>query len=296
LQENTHLRCFFLEAKQEKLQVMCDQVFNAPTGGALKFRPFSNIILLTFAKIEQIYSLYGMDAERGKMPEIDVAFWVPLLYEHEGQLQLAWYNPYIFVDNPFAMATGREGYGFPKALAQFQIPGQLSSTSPYWVKTLAMERFKTDSISQPMQVVEVIRTRHAQHPVQQLATIQSLLAMLTGENERVSTRVTLGWQNLQQMLKTHEIHMVFLRQLRDIHRPEVAAYQEIIEAPSRVARVHRVGVIDGVFEVRLPANASFPIAEDLGLNVESNPVKGAYWMDFDFFLDVGKTIWKTSPG
>lgn len=293
LQENTHLRCFFLEAKQEKLQAMCDQVFNTPSGGIFSFRPFSNIVLLTFAKIDLIYSLHGNDAERGGMPEIDVAIWVPLLFEHEGTLHLAWYNPYIFVDNPFAMATGREGYGFPKTIAQFQIPGQLSSTSPYWVKTLAMERFKADSISQPMQVVEVIRTRHAQPPLQQLATIQSLITMLTGENESLPTRVALGWQNLQNMIATREIQMVYLRQLRDIQTPTVAAYQEIIKAPTRVARVHRVGVLDGVFEVRFPPNASFPIAEDLGLSPAQNPVKGAYWMDFDFYLDVGKTLWRT---
>jgi hypothetical protein len=45
--------------------------------------------------------------------------------------------------------------------------------------------------------------------------------------------------------------------------------------------------------MRLSSNASFPIAEELGLNPDRNPVKGAYWMDFDFFLDVGKTLWKT---
>lgn len=268
-------------------------MFNAPSGGIFSFRPFSNIVLLTFAKIDTIYSLHGHDAERGGMPEIDVAFWVPMLYEHEGSLHLAWYNPYIFVDNPYAMATGREGFGFPKTLAQFQIPGQKTSTDPYWVKTLAMERFRTDSISQEMRVVEVIRTRHAQAPLQQLATVQSLIAMLTGENENLSTRVVVGLQNLQKMIATREIQMVFLRQLRDIHDPTVAAYQEIIKAPTRVARLHRVGVLDGVFEVRLPVNASFPIADDLGLDTDRNPVKGAYWMDFDFFLDVGKTLWKS---
>lgn len=293
LQENTHLRCFFLEAKQEKLQAMCDQVFNAPSGGIFSFRPFSNIVLLTFAKIDLIYALHGNDAERGGTPETDVAFWVPMLYEHESGLHLAWYNPYIFVDNPSAMATGREGFGFPKTIAQFQIPGQKNSPGPYWVKTQAMERFRPDSISQEMRVVEVIRTRHAQPPLQQLATVQTLLTMLTGENEAFSTRVVLGLQNLQKMIATREIQVVFLRQLRDIHDPTVAAYQEIIQAPTRVARLHRVGVLDGAFDVRLPANASFPIAEDLGLDADRNPVKAAYWMDFDFFLDVGKTLWKT---
>jgi hypothetical protein len=301
LQENTHLRCFILEAKREKLQAVCDQVFNELTGGEVMFRPFANNILLTFAKIEQIYSLYGKDAERGGMPEIDVAIWMPLLSqresarsEREGELHLSWYNPYIFVDNPFAMATGREVYGFPKTIAQFQIPGQRSSTDPYWVKTQAMERFQADSLSQPMRVIEVIRTRHVQHPARTLAPLRSLLSTLTGENEKFSTRFSLGWQNLRKIIKTREIQTVFLRQLRDIQNPARAAYQEIIEAPFKVARLHRGGGLDGVFEVRFPPNASYPIAEELGLESERNPVKGAFWMDFDFFLDVGKTLWKTA--
>ena len=293
LQENAHLRCFVLEAQREKLQTACDQAFNEPSGGAITFRPFSNIILLTFTKIDRIYSLHGTDAERGGMPEIDVAIWMPILSDRNGKLHLSWYNPYIFVNNPFAMATGREVYGFPKTIAQFQIPELKSSPEPYWVETLAMERFQADSLSQHMRVLEVIRTEHTQNAPQQIEAVQSLISMLTGENENVSTRLSLGWQNLQSIVQTQEIQMAFLRQLRDIHQPTVAAYQEIIEAPSRVARFHQGGVLSGVFEVRLPRNASYPIAESLGLDTERNPVKGAYWMDFDFFLDVGKTLWKT---
>ena len=228
------------------------------------------------------------------MPEIDVTFWLPLLSEREGKLHLSWYIPYIFVDNPFAMATGREVYGFPKTIAQFQMPEKLTDSAPYWVETLAMERFQADSTSQPMHILEVIHTGgHKRNPAQPLETVQSLFTMLLGEEENLSTRVALGRQHVLNMLKTQEVQTVFLRQLRDIKNPTIAAYQEIIQAPSRVARIHRGGFLPGSFEMRLSSNASFPIAEELGLNPDRNPVKGAYWMDFDFFLDVGKTLWKT---
>jgi len=293
LQENTHLRCFFLEAKRGKLQSVCDQVFNQPTRGALNFRPLSNAILLTFAKIDRIYSMYGSDSERGAMPEIDVAFWLPLLSEREGKIHLSWYMPYIFVDNPFAMATGREVYGFSKTIAQFQIPEKFSSTDSYWVETLAMERFQADSRSKPMRVLEVVQTGNGRrrNAAQPLDTVRSLYTMLAGEKENLSTQFTLGWHHFQNIVKTQEVQMVFLRQLRDIRNPAVASYQEIIEAPSRVARVHQGGFLPGSFELRLTTNASFPIAEELGLDPERNPVKGACWMDFDFFLDVGQTLW-----
>jgi len=308
LQENTHLRCFVLEAKREKLQAMCDHVFNEPTGGALTFRPFSNIILLTFAQIDRIYSLYLNDAERGAMPEIDVAFWIPLLSkrentlskrggtlsEREGQLHLSWYNPYIFVDNPFAMATGREMYGFSKTIAQFQIPEKHAAPDAYWVETQAMDRFQADAKSRLMRVVEVVRTSGRKRRLAQPGeAVQSIISLLIGEHETLATRLSLGRQHLQNLIQAQEVQMVFLRQLRDVQNPTVAAYQEVIEASSRVARIQQGGFLPGSYELRLPLNASFPIAETLGLDSESNPIKGAYWMDFDFFLDGGKTIWKT---
>ena len=291
LQENTHLRCFVLEANREKLQVMCDHVFNEPTGGAVTFRPFSNIILLTFAQIDRIYSLYGNDAGRGAMPEIDVAFWIPLLSEREGRLHLSWYNPYIFVDNPFAMATGREVYGFPKTIAQFQIPENHASPDAYWVETQAIDRFQADATSRLMRVLEVVRTGGRKQRLSQPGeAVQSIISLLIGEHETLATRLSLGRQNLQNLIQTQEVKMVFLRQFRDVQNPTVAAYQEVIEASSRVARIQKGGFLPGSYELHLPLNASFPIAETLGLDSERNPVKGAYWMDFDFFLDGGKTI------
>jgi len=192
------------------------------------------------------------------------------------------------------MATGREGYGFPKTIARFRIPEKMSSLDTYWVETLALERFQTDSISQPMRILEVTRTEgFKRNPTQPLETLQWLFTLLLGEGENLSTRFSLGWQHIQNMVKNQEVQTVVLRQLRDVQNPTVAAYQEIIEASSRIARIHRSGFLPGSFELSLPSNASFPIAEDLGLDPARNPVKGAYWMDFDFFLDVGKTLWKS---
>jgi len=197
------------------------------------------------------------------------------------------------------MATGREVYGFPKTIAQFQIPEKISSTDAYWVETLAMERIQAGSRMKPMRVLEVVhggrqdgRKRNAAQP---LDTVRSLYAMLAGEKDNLSTRFSLGWHHFQHIVKTQEVQMVFLRQLRDIRNPTVASYQEVIEAPSRVARIHRGGFLPGSFEVRLISSDTFPIAEELGLDPERNRVKGAYWMDFDFFLDIGQTLWTTDP-
>ncbi len=290
MHENAHLRCFFLEAAADKLQALCDRVFNVPSGGALEFRPLGNTILLTFAQIGRIYSTDEDQRQLGTMSEIDVAFWLPLLSWRAGKPFLSWYIVYIFVDNPFAMATGREVYGFPKTLAQFQIPQETASRQPYWVETMAMERFHPESRIRSQRIFEVVPGDPGQNGAgpESLAAAGRLWPVLPGQGERLSTRLALGWRQLRK----RETPILFLRQLRDIEEPTRAAYLEVIEAPARVTRLRRGGSLPGSFEVRFAANATFPIAEELGLRPEGHPVRGALWVEFDFLMDAGKTLWR----
>src|SRR5690606_24233048 len=77
--------------------------------------------------------------ERGWMPEIDVAFWVPvLLLERIGPAlvpyRVSFFQPYLFVDSGQAMATGRETYGYHKMIGEFVLP-----SDPAFVETIAVD-------------------------------------------------------------------------------------------------------------------------------------------------------------
>ena len=51
------------------------------------------------------------DRDKGLFTEQEFAVWVPVI---EPKLGPFWLHPYMVVDNPYAMALGRELYGFPE--------------------------------------------------------------------------------------------------------------------------------------------------------------------------------------
>lgn len=294
LHQGTFLRTFVLEADLEKLQALCDRVFNRPSGGTLNYRPLTNSILLTFAEIRDISSTYEEDGNFGSMSEIDVAFWIPLLSERGGRPHVSWYIPYIFVDNPYAMATGRELYGFPKTIGRFQIPQEIDGPDSYWVETMSMERFAAGSRVHPMRIFEVRRTADKRGAPGRLARAASLLPILLGDDPAPGARLALSWNTLRNALRDRSVQMLFLRQLRDVRDPARAAYQEVIEAPAQVTRARRGGLIPGQFELHLAPNAAFPIAEELGLCADGHPVRAAVWVDFDFLVGFGVPLWNAA--
>jgi hypothetical protein len=56
----------------------------------------------------------------------------------------------------------------------------------------------------------------------------------------------------------------------------------------------RGGFLPGWYELDLALNAVFPIAEELGLRAEGNPVEAAFWVDFDFLVGEGERVWSAA--
>ncbi|MEM7118876.1 MAG: acetoacetate decarboxylase family protein [Chloroflexota bacterium] len=297
MMEKTHMRCFFMDAAPDKLQTLCDKLFNAPTNNVFQFRPLSNTVLLAFAQIEKAYS--APDQHHGSMVEVDVAFWIPLLYQRAGEFRLAWYISYVFVDNPYAMASGREIYGFPKTLAQFQIPEATGSHEPYWVDSFGLENAGSGARYRMLRLFELRRTGKASNEFLEkrpFKTAHHLYNSLFGGQESSVTRWQLRQRYLHNLRHKQHVPVLFLRQLRDIQDPNRAAHQEILEAPANITRFWRGGLLPNDYNLHLTPNASFPIAEELGLCPDEHPIKSAFWVDFDFCMDKGQTLWQAGGG
>jgi uncharacterized protein with NAD-binding domain and iron-sulfur cluster len=118
--ERARLYCFFLACERARVQQLCDTVFKAPTGGALRYRvPRVAPIVLTFGTIAGLRSLHPDHAGHGTADEPEAAIWVPVIAQRwmNGSYvdeHLAIFMPYIWVDDPIAFASGREVYGFAK--------------------------------------------------------------------------------------------------------------------------------------------------------------------------------------
>jgi uncharacterized protein with NAD-binding domain and iron-sulfur cluster len=292
LQTGARLRGFALRADPARLQAICDRDLNQPSGGRLRYRPLCGTVVLTFTTIARLSSLDPRDRNAGYSDETDVAFWFPMACERGGGLDVSWYVPYIFVDRAYAIAAGRELYGFPKSMGVLGIPPEVTSAEPYTVDALVLTRLSPDTRATTQRLLEVSRRERAVESPGLLDHAGFMRRMLSLFSDRGERGAEANAAHLASLLSRREVPITFLRQLRDVEDPARAAYQEILVAPARIAGVRGGGVLPGTFDLRLAAHESHPVAGELGLRRGRNEVEAAFWVDFDFVMDKGRTLWR----
>lgn len=294
-QDATDLRAFFIRGDRRRLTALCERSFAAPSGGAIRCRPLSDLIVLSFAQIGRLGSRDPAHRERGWVTEIDVAFWIPVLVDiiqgGAAQRSLAWVIPYIFVDQSCAMITGREVYGFPKAQGRFEIPATPPSDEPYRVFAPVLETFAPTTPLVEHEILE-LRRRAAPTTAPTPITLREALELALGDAPLATLGAGLG--GLPGLLRG-EVPVLLLRQLRDLADPSRAAFQEILLAPARTTALRSSAPIVGEFELELFDTASYPIARDLGL-APVTPIRAAFHLDFDFTMERGRTLFMAGSG
>ena len=129
---NTSLWGFWARADAERIAQLCDKVFAQPTGGAVRARPLSDYLMLTWGKIGKVVSQTPPYDQRGGVAEPQVAVWIPVALRDPGSRQerFAMFVPYLWLSNPMSLATGRELFGYPKSggMPEFPDDGQSPQT------------------------------------------------------------------------------------------------------------------------------------------------------------------------
>jgi hypothetical protein len=96
----------------------------------------------------------------------------------------------------------------------------------------------------------------------------------------------------------HLLSLAFLRQLPSIEDGSRACYQAIAESPFDVTRFGNGGFLAGKYELEILKRDSSPIASELGFAASNSDGDArisphiGYYLDFDFRLDAGQTIWE----
>lgn len=68
------------------------------------------------------------------------------------------------------------------------------------------------------------------------------------------------------------------------------AYQALCSSPAKINSFHGGGLLPGDYRVTLEQVASFPIAEDLGLQLGPQTAALGFWLDMDFTLETVKEL------
>jgi uncharacterized protein with NAD-binding domain and iron-sulfur cluster len=307
LLKDAKMTTLFLKADYQQLEAVCNKYINDPLGNApIQYRPLLPYVILAYTDLT-IRSLDEEARKVGWLPEIELSFWIlTVALKRDGDLwlpdHLAWYQPYLFVDDADAIATGREVYGFRKVIGQFQPVTDFQSPE-FMVETLAFKTFSPETEGKMQWLLKV--TRQAEpaqgEPVQWdsgSAAHQAILRLLAG-NE--TGHVEVDWLeeaiNLFEHFIEPEVPIVLLKQFRDATNPWKACYQAIIETPAKLNAFYKGGLLQaGKYLVSLNDLASHPLAQELGLQMEQGQQEAipGFWVNIDFTLEDGTEIWSNT--
>lgn len=293
LQREAHIATFLLPARSEALRSLCDTYFDTPSDGAVKVSPLGPYVLLLYADM-QIQSLDERDEAIGWMHETEVSFWIPAATRAN---HTVWFLPYLFVDNPYAIAAGREVYGFPKTWGQFEQAERIQNPE-FAVDVWGFAEFDAQAEGKPQRLLETRRTdaTHDTPPDTWTtwdAARSALIRLLFKDwQPQADDEGHVSWSETLEKMP-----LIFLKQFRDTADSRKACYQAVIEAPVQLTTFHGGGLIDDTYTVTCQPLASHPLSETLGLNVDSSGTLQAlatFWLHVDFTLGAGTEVWQAS--
>ena len=301
-QQAAQLAALFFDADPQPLTALCNQYLNFPSGGHIRYVPLLPKVIVIFADMF-VASRDERDGQVGRLPETEVSFWIPTVaLRNIGSLfvpdHLAWFLPYLFVDESNSIATGREVYGFNKQHAYFEKPASIQHPA-FAVDVLGIKHFTPRATGQRERLLDLRRIGDA--PIDERpGTWQSWDDAQTEALPELLKTVAADTKNklveIATMLVTHPMRLVFLKQFRDIADTRRACYQAIVEAPLTLLQFQQGGSLSGDYVLRVNPLDSHPLARTLGLRLEQDEQRATLglWMKLDFLLGAGAEIWKVT--
>jgi uncharacterized protein with NAD-binding domain and iron-sulfur cluster len=313
MQKDATLAAFLLKSDQQQLQKLCDTYLNIPGQNQFHYQAILPFSMLVYARM-QISSLDSQDKNIGTANEGDVGFWVPVAatkLASDGKTyvidHLAWFLPYLFVDDEGAVITGREVYGFRKNPAIFHNPQTITDPT-FSVDVAGFKTFKVDGVKtlQPLLEVCAVATNpeSPSQPTQSwknsTEALQGILNLIN-QSATDTDRLTVDkWTIMSDFLDSYKkgVQMVFLKQTPFVGNTRQASYQAIVEAPAVTTAFHGGGLLTTNYQLILHDLASQPIASELGITVGSEGIVdiiASAWLNIDFVQEHGVEIWRAQP-
>jgi hypothetical protein len=285
---------FILDADKIQLQELCDRYLNAAIGSARRFVPAGGFVLLACCNLPSLRSIAPPHSNFGRFVEREVAFWVLVI--DKVKQRLFWFIPYIFVDNTYAMAMGRELYGFPKSMGTIGIPPSPEEAADFWLETLVLKKHSSLSKAAVLRLVQVRRAEAADLYSGPVGTwnelggmVREIVTFLDNELDLFED-IRLLIRSMNDLLHLR-IPMLFLKQFRDVVQPLKASYQAIVETTAFSSRVHEGRILGSNYDVLVERCDSHPICADFGMPA-AGPLRSkiSFYVNFDFQIGLGTVI------
>lgn len=299
---NATMTAFSVLSSYKALQMLCDRWLNKPTGNAVDYRPLLPGFMVLVADFPMIEVNPGAANAFGS-PEIDInlAFPVAKIKKVAGIPiceRIAWFFPYLFVNNPWATASGREAYGFFKEYSKLTVPRSAADGGIFSVQTQCVDKFGEHAQTRPATVLEVTRkdARNLGQAAGEWTSLEQVMQalvepLLSGDGPGI-TLPGLGLiEEAWDLLTKREAPFVFLKQFPAVDNRQAACYQSIVEAPLKITKLRSAGLLPGSYQVTASEFASHPIVSDMGMKGTTQNCLSAVTLTVDASLELGRQIW-----
>ncbi|HEX7611006.1 MAG TPA: acetoacetate decarboxylase family protein [Solirubrobacteraceae bacterium] len=272
-----------------KIKTLLDTMLNEPAEGKVEYTAIGHRVVLLVGSFDELGSSAPGYVGQGVVGETQMSIWLPLRAKYaDGSERICLTAPYVFVDNPMSLLCGREDFGYPKALAQFEPPRWTGAGIQIEVFGGNFGKVARAGWTQILSVTPAggpaPAAAIANDPI---AVAEELVARATGTSDSATLLGLIG--EIKEVIEylQGKARQAFLKQFRDAAVAGEACYREVVEAPARVS-VGSVGLSPYEWHVAIAELKSHPIVADLGLASESTPL--AFELEMDITLGVGEVI------
>jgi hypothetical protein len=291
---DVRMSAFYLAADRGKLQALCDSLIAGPSGGRIKFTPLLSSVMMSFTEFP--HSIFVNFADRGVATERELSFAIPGMFTRSDgvmpvEIGFALFMPFLFLDNPVALMTGRENYGFFKQTGQIGLPDDPGSPG-FSADVYGCTSYNPTAQWGQQRLITLRRVAEAAPgPALGLPWPDPMAAAgnLAAAMQSAADGATLAPAAFADFL-TGSLPQIFLKQFRDISDGTRACYQAVTLARYKVTRLINVSFEDR-YAIDLKALDSTPVAAALGLAPAKETGLGMR-VEMDMQLENGRVLWQ----
>lgn len=248
------------------LQDFVDRSLNT-AAGRNRFKVLTPHVFLNRLQATNLTSGVPSFGDEGVMAETDVGFWLLVArYDFGPEIPTGygWFPAYLFVDEAYATACGREIWGFAKFSSTISA-GADPLVGPFTVAAQAIARFApgTPSTLLPLIGASSAAVERRGFFGSLLEGFETLAAHLVGD--AATALLDLAAKGHLTDGGVFLPHVYYLKQFRAADDPTEACYREVLQGALTLDQAYEFNFLHGSWTFELNDVDSLPFIRDLGL-------------------------------
>lgn len=283
--EDALLQGGWLDSSMGAIQSYLDRSINRVAPEHFRAKAVLPRLLMTSLFVEKMRSGHPSGSIWGYVPEADISIWAlafagPL--DNSDDWELYWVPIYMFVDDPAAVAGGREIFGFPKMFGEISRTNSDPADYGLSVTVSAFNAFGSDVPAKKVEILKIDSHIHASTACEP----ERLMSRLEDEPDEARVR------SLMSSLRPPQIDFPVLqiKQVPSIENADKAAYQAIVAVKMRTDKLHGAGFADGDPHLTIQSPLSLNIREELDTPPHQD-MKFCFWVRQDFSTQPGEVLY-----